>query len=75
MLTLAIWDTLNSHLPNMTLSYLDNHFKRTVREKRPANTHGVSSMTLHTLAMVLRQSVVFSIGNFYSVKVYGEQNK
>lgn len=29
-----------------------------------ANTHGVSSMTLHTLAMVLRQSVVFSIGNF-----------
>lgn len=26
--------------------------------------HGVSSMTLHTLAMVLRQSVVFSIGKF-----------
>lgn len=27
-------------------------------------THGVSSMTLHTVAMVLRQSVVFSMGRF-----------
>lgn len=33
-----------------------------------ANTHGVSSMTLHTLAMVLRQSVVFSIGKFLFCK-------
>lgn len=36
--------------------------------KRSANTHGVSSMTLHTLAMVLRQSVVFSIGKFLFCK-------
>lgn len=27
-------------------------------------THGVSNMTLHTVAIVLRQSVVFSMGRF-----------
>lgn len=34
-------------------------------------THGVSSMTLQTLAMVLRQSVVFSSGRvlFYSRQI------
>lgn len=32
------------------------------------DTHGVSSMTLHTLAMVLKQSVVFSIGKFLFCK-------
>lgn len=29
-----------------------------------ALTHGVSSMTLHTVAIVLKQSVVFSMGRF-----------
>lgn len=34
------------------------------RARRGRDTHGVSSMTLHTVAMVLRQSVVFSMGRF-----------
>lgn len=39
-------------------------------------THGVSSMTLHTVAMVLRQSVVFSMGRFlFCEKTRGEKNK
>lgn len=31
---------------------------------KPGVTYGVSNMTLHTLAIVLRQSVVFSMGRF-----------
>lgn len=37
---------------------------RARRASVSAVTHGVSSMTLHTVAMVLRQSVVFSMGRF-----------
>lgn len=33
-------------------------------ERRGGHTYGVSSMILHTLAMVPKQSVVFSIGKF-----------
>ncbi len=31
-------------------------------------THGVSNMTLHTVAIVLKQSVVFSMGRFLFFK-------
>lgn len=34
-------------------------------------TYGVSSMTLHTLAIVLKQSVVFSMGRFLFCKEGG----
>ena len=54
--------------PNMTFISLSIISTGLLKWKRSANTHGVSSMTLHTLAMVLRQSVVFSIGKFLFCK-------
>lgn len=41
-------------------------------ERWRRHTHGVSSMTLHTVAMVLRQSVVFSMGRFLFCEAKGK---
>lgn len=35
-----------------------------IKKIRKRQTHGVSSITLHTLAIVLNTSVVFAIGKF-----------
>lgn len=45
----------------ITNSYLWDKMRRKM-DRQNGNTHGVSSMTRHTHAMVLRQSVVSSMG-------------
>lgn len=74
-ITLRQKDTVSSLLKRLRYSLKETHsgdHRPDKEEKIPGAdrkqvegiTHGVSNMTLHTLAIVLKQSVVFSMGRF-----------